>query len=78
MDFIYGLSRSEGNDVIMIIIDKLTKYYHLIALSHPFKATTVVEKFLNIVYKLYGLPLKIITNKDLIFSYFQVYFEKRQ
>jgi hypothetical protein len=67
MDFICGLSRSEGVDVIMVIIDKLIKYCHLIALSHPFKAT-VAEKFLNIVYKLHGLPLRIITDRDPIFT----------
>jgi DMSO/TMAO reductase YedYZ molybdopterin-dependent catalytic subunit len=67
MDFICGLSRSEGVDVIMVIIDKLTKYCHLIALSHPFKAT-VAEKFLNTLYKLHGLPLRIITDRDPIFT----------
>jgi hypothetical protein len=33
MDFIGGLSKSEGKDIILVILDKLTKYYHLIALS---------------------------------------------
>jgi hypothetical protein len=68
MNFICGLSRSEGKNVIMVIIDKLTKYCHLIALSHPFKATTIADKFLNTVYKLHGLPTKNITDKDPIFT----------
>jgi Integrase core domain len=67
MDFICGLSKSEGRDVIMVVIDKFTKYYHLIALTHPFSASTVAEHFLNNMQKLHGLPSKIITDRDPIF-----------
>ena len=41
MDFITGLPKSEGKSVIMVIVDRLTKYAHFCALSHPFKASTV-------------------------------------
>jgi hypothetical protein len=41
MDFITGLPKSEGKSVIMVIIDRLTKYKHFFALSHPFKSSTV-------------------------------------
>jgi Integrase core domain len=68
MDFIGGLPKSEGKDVIMVIIDKLTKYYYLLSLSHPFKAVTVVEAFLETIYKLHGLPQGIITDRDPIFT----------
>jgi hypothetical protein len=37
IDFITGLPNSEGKSVIMVIVDRLTKYAHLCALSHPFK-----------------------------------------
>jgi Integrase zinc binding domain/Integrase core domain len=68
MDFICGLPRNEGRDVIMVIIDKLTKYCHLIFFTHPFSAATLAEKFLEIVHKLHGLPVKIITDRDPIFT----------
>jgi hypothetical protein len=67
MDFISGLPKSEGRDVLMVVIDKLTKYYHLIALMHPFSDVTVPEKFLDTTHKLHGLPVKIITDRDPIF-----------
>jgi Integrase core domain/Integrase zinc binding domain len=67
IDFVCGLPRSEGKDVILVIIDKLIKYCHLVALSHPFKATTVAEIFLDTVYKLHGLPQKIVTDRDPVF-----------
>jgi hypothetical protein len=53
--FYWGLPRSGGKDIILIIIDKLTKYCHLLALSHSFKATTVAE--------LFCLPLKYFKSR---------------
>jgi hypothetical protein len=38
MDFIEALLKSEGKNIIMVIIDRYTKYVHFIALAHPFSA----------------------------------------
>jgi hypothetical protein len=38
MYFITRLPKSEGKSVIMVIVDRITKYAHFCALSHPFKA----------------------------------------
>jgi hypothetical protein len=35
MDFITWLPKSEGKSVITVIVDRLTKYTHFCALSHP-------------------------------------------
>jgi hypothetical protein len=50
MDFITGLPKSEGKSVIMVIVDRLTKYAHFCALSHPFKASTVSTAFMETVH----------------------------
>jgi transposase InsO family protein len=68
MDFIGGLPKSGGKDVLLVIIDKFTKYCHLLTLSHPFNATEVAQLFLDNVYKLHGLPTQIITDRDPLFT----------
>jgi hypothetical protein len=68
MDFITGLPKSEGKSVIMVIVDRLTKYTHFCALSHPFKASTVATAFMETVQKLHGSPKIIVSDKDPIFS----------
>ena len=34
MDFITYLPKIEGNNVIMVVVDRLTNYFHLCSLSH--------------------------------------------
>ena len=60
MDFIMGLPKSEGKSVIMVLVDRLTKYAHFCALSHPFNASTVATAFMETVQKLHGTPKIIV------------------
>jgi IS30 family transposase len=68
IDFITGLPKSEGKSVIMVIVDRLTKYTHFCALSHPFKASTVATAFMETVQKLHGSPKIIVSDRDPIFT----------
>jgi hypothetical protein len=68
MDFITGLPKSEGKSVIMVIVDRLTKYAHFCALSHPFKASTIATAFMETVQKLHGSPKIIVSDRDPIFT----------
>jgi len=52
----------------MVVVDRLTKYAHFCALSHPFKASTVATAFMEITEKLHENPKIIISYKDPIFT----------
>ena len=54
MNFITGLPKSEGMEVIFVVVDRLSKYAHFMALSHPYTATSVAQAYLDGVFKLHG------------------------
>jgi hypothetical protein len=68
MDFIMGLPKSEGKSVIMVVVDRLTKYAHFCAPSHPFKASIVTTAFMDTIQKLHGTPKIIVSDRDPIFT----------
>ncbi|GKB46710.1 ty3-gypsy retrotransposon protein [Tanacetum coccineum] len=67
MDFITGLPAFRGITVILVVVDRLTKYAHFGALPTSFNASKVVEVFLDIVVKHHGIPKTIISDRDPIF-----------
>nr|GEV58472.1 putative mitochondrial protein [Tanacetum cinerariifolium] len=67
MDFVEGLSNSSGKTVIMVVVDRLSKYSHFMELSHPFTTIQVAQLFLDNVYKLHGLLKIIVNERDKIF-----------
>ena len=68
MDFIIGLPKSEGKCVIMVVVDRLTKYAHFFALSHPFKSSVVATELMETIQNLHGNPKIIVSDKDPIFT----------
>jgi hypothetical protein len=68
MDFIDGLPLSDGANVILVVVDRLTKYAHFIPLCHPYTAKSVAKAYVENIVKLHGVPLSIISDRDRVFT----------
>lgn len=62
----------------MVVVDRLSKYAHFLALSHPYTASSIAQLFLDNIYKLHGLPKSIVSDRDPIFTslFWQELFKK--
>lgn len=60
-----GLPKVVGWEVILVVVDQMSKYAHFIALKHPSK--TVVEVFVKEVIRLHDYPKSIVSDWDEVF-----------
>lgn len=68
MDFIDGLPKSAGYDVILVVVDRFTKYAHFLPLKHPYTAASVAKAVFQTVVRLHGMPASIVSNRDKVFT----------
>ena len=68
MDFIVGLPKAGNMPVIMVVVDRLSKYAHFCPLPHPFTSALVAQVFLDHIFKLHGMPTFIVSNRDPTFT----------
>lgn len=67
MDFIERLSKFDGNEVILVVVDKFRKYTHFMTLMHPYSTAIIAKTSMGYVYKLHGLPITIVSDRDPVF-----------
>ncbi|WJX40142.1 hypothetical protein P8452_27648 [Trifolium repens] len=65
MDFVGGLPRTtRGNEVIWVVVDRLTKSAHFIALKICTLVPMLAEIYIERIVKLHGIPSSIVSDRD--------------
>ena len=62
MDFVEGFLKSRGIDMIMVVVEFLSKYAHFIGLKHPFSVKDIAANFTREVVRLHRVPLSVISD----------------
>ena len=68
MDFIMGLPKSEGCNIIMVVVDRFSKYGIFIPAPAKCPAEVAAPLFLKHVVKYWGLPKTIVSDRDGCFT----------
>lgn len=66
MDFIDGLPPTQGRNVILVVVDRLSKYGHFIPIKHPYSAPKIADIFIQEIFRL-GMLASIVSDRDHIF-----------
>lgn len=68
MDFITRLPKVNRKTVILVVVDRLMKFCHLMALPTEYFACTVAKVFVYKVIKLHDIPQSILSDRDKVFT----------
>jgi hypothetical protein len=64
MDFITGLPNTQqGHDSIWVIMDRLTKSAHFVAVKADYHTKKYVELYVSQITRLHGVPRTIISDR---------------
>lgn len=76
-DFIVKLPKTkQGNDAIMVFVDKKTKLVHFVACKEEIDAPGVARLVLDNIVRLHGMPKQFITDRDVRFRAYWTEFWK--
>jgi transposase InsO family protein len=68
LDFIEVLPRVGGKPVILIVVDRFSKYCHFIPLAHPYSAESMAQAFFTEIVRLHGIPQSMVSDRDSMFT----------
>jgi hypothetical protein len=63
-NFIEGLTMSDGKDTNFVVVDRLTKYAHFMAVEKLDSTKQIADVFCKNIYKLHGFPKVIVSTRD--------------
>ncbi|XP_028082591.1 uncharacterized protein LOC114283912 [Camellia sinensis] len=65
MDFVFGLPRTQrSNDAVWVIVDRLTKSAHFLAISIGDSIEFLAELYVREIVHLHGVPVSIVSDRD--------------
>src|SRR4051812_44908851 len=67
MDFITGFPQ-KGNDVIFVVIDRLTKVAHFLPIRESITASQLANLYVSRVVSLHGVPLETNSDRGSLFT----------
>lgn len=70
MDFITGLPVSQHYDMILVVVDRLTKRAHFIPTKKSLTGHQLAQTFSREILRLHGFPTEIISDRDVRYSTF--------
>ncbi|KAL4353219.1 hypothetical protein GQ457_06G009120 [Hibiscus cannabinus] len=62
-----GLPKSNGNETILLVVDRLTKYGHFFTLPRKFDSKSVAKVLIQDIVKLHGITRSLVSDRDRIF-----------
>ena len=65
MDFVTHLPRTpQGHDVVWVIVDRLTKWAHFLAVWMTFTLEIFCQLYIREIVLLHGVPVSIVSDRD--------------
>ena len=68
MDFITDLPTSHGCDMLLVVVDCLSKQAHFIPTIKSLNAVGLTQLYISSVFKLHGIPSSIVSDQGSIFT----------
>ena len=65
MDFVTHLPWTpQGHDAVWVIVDRLTKLAHFLAVRMTFKLERFYRLYIREIVRLHGVPISIVLDRD--------------
>jgi len=63
VDFMVKLLESSGHDAVMTVVDFISKRVHFVPMHTTVTAEEVARLFLHYIWKLHGLPKRVVSDR---------------